>query len=106
MTASAYLVNFRINLGDLAEVALIWPDTCIYIYKLLKNNDSYPTHQESFFLKHILFLVFEVIFGLSDVPPQLSVFFLNEFCNLLTLNAGKKPASCTQRRLENIQPGD
>ena len=26
MTASAYLVNFKINLGDLAEVALIWPD--------------------------------------------------------------------------------
>ena len=26
MTASAYLVNFRINLGDLAEVALIWPE--------------------------------------------------------------------------------
>ena len=24
MTASAYLVNFKINLGDLAEVALIW----------------------------------------------------------------------------------
>jgi len=26
MTASAYLVNFRINLGDLAEVTLIWPE--------------------------------------------------------------------------------
>ena len=26
MTASAYLVNFKINLGDLAEVALIWQD--------------------------------------------------------------------------------
>ena len=30
MTASAYLVNFRINLGDLAEVALIWPDNGIF----------------------------------------------------------------------------
>ena len=26
MTASAYLVNFKINLDDLAEVALIWPE--------------------------------------------------------------------------------
>ena len=36
MTASAYLVNFKINLGDLAEVALIWPD--IYILCKVKQD--------------------------------------------------------------------
>ena len=39
MTASAYLVNFKINLGDLAEVALIWPD--IYIYIILYTEYTY-----------------------------------------------------------------
>ena len=31
MTASAYLVNFKIDFGDLAEVALIWPDLYVYV---------------------------------------------------------------------------
>ena len=48
MTASAYLVNFRINVGDLAEVALIWPDMLVpwRVHQLVSN-----THMTSIFLK-------------------------------------------------------
>ena len=38
MTASAYLVNFRINLGDLAEVALIWPEIVSLFLHVLKTS--------------------------------------------------------------------
>ena len=31
MTASVYLVNFKINFGDLAEVALIWPESIWFL---------------------------------------------------------------------------
>ena len=47
MTASAYLVNFKINLGDLAEVALIWPD--IYLKININKKKKY------IYIYHILF---------------------------------------------------
>ena len=52
MTASAYLVNFKINLGDLAEVVLIWPDimTCIMENtwkQYTEYTNSYEFHKTS-----------------------------------------------------------
>ena len=74
MTASAYLVNFKINLGDLAEVALIWPENIKSFERIKGSNLNSSLVDERLFKGPIAWIeerqdLTAIFPGTQDVDP-------------------------------------